>query len=59
MGKVISGLYVNIKMTKMMETNNTESLKIENEIIKVLDSFIFLGSLVHIDEKSDDEIMEE
>lgn len=51
-----AGLYLNIKKTKVMTTNDSVHFKIGDEIIEVGDCFIFLGSLIHKDGKSDKEI---
>ena len=51
-----AGLYLNIKKTKLMTTDNITEFKIDDEHIEIVESFIFLGSHITRNGGSDSEI---
>ena len=51
-----AGLYLNIKKTKLMTTDNITEFKIDDEYIEIVESFIFLGSQITRNGGSDSEI---
>ena len=51
-----AGLYLNIKKTKLMTTDNIPEFKIDDEYIEIVESFIFLGSQITRNGGSDSEI---
>ena len=51
-----AGLYLNIKKTKLMTTDNITEFKIGDEYIEIVESFIFLGSQITRNGGSDSEI---
>ena len=51
-----AGLYLNIKKTKLMTTDNITEFKIDDEYIEIVESFIFLGSQITRNGGGDSEI---
>ena len=51
-----AGLYLNIKKTKVMMTDDTSEFQMDGDKIEVVQSFNFLGSLVNKDSTSSEEI---
>ena len=51
-----AGLYLNIKKTKVMMTDNTSEFQMDGDKIEVVQSFNFLSSLVNKDSTSSEEI---
>ena len=51
-----AGLYLSIKKTKLMTTDNVTEFKIDDEHIEIMESFIFLGSQITRNGGSDSEI---
>ena len=51
-----AGLYLNIKQTKLMTTDNITEFKIDDEYIEIVENFIFLGSHITRNGGSDSEI---
>src|SRR6218665_2140201 len=51
-----TGLYFNVKKTKIMTTANWNSFKIDGEEIEVVTSFTFLGSEMEKEGRCDKEI---
>ena len=51
-----AGLYLNIKKTKVMMTDNISEFQMDGDKIEVVQSFNFLGSLVNKDSTSTEEI---
>ena len=51
-----AGLYLNIKKTKVMMTDDTSKFQMDGDKIEVVQSFNFLGNLVNKDSTSSEEI---
>ena len=51
-----AGLYLNIKKTKLMTTDNITEFKIDDEHIEIVERFIFLGSQITRNGGSNSEI---
>ena len=51
-----AGLYLNIKKTKVMMTDDTSEFQVDGDKIEVVQSFNFLSSLVNKDSTSSEEI---
>jgi len=51
-----AGLYLNVKKTKIMSTNEMDTLKVDGEAIEVVNSFQFLGSTITKDGECKEEI---
>jgi len=51
-----ASLYINIKNTKIMTTDDWDSFEIDREEIEVVRSFTFLGSEVEKEGRCDNEI---